>query len=99
VPKDAIQLLGGATTKEEFEFIAREAQRLGWKRIGVVTSAWHMQRAMRLANAAGVKVEPLPSDFLGIVPTWDRAAIVPNAQALHESSLALKEYLARLVGR
>jgi uncharacterized SAM-binding protein YcdF (DUF218 family) len=99
VPQDAIKLLGGATTKDEFALIAREASKSGWKKVGVVTSAWHMQRAMRLAQASGVDVEPLPADFLGIVPTWDRFSIVPKAQSLNESSLAIKEYLAGLVGR
>jgi uncharacterized SAM-binding protein YcdF (DUF218 family) len=99
VPGEAIRLLGGATTKEEFELIAKEAQRHAWRRIGVVTSAWHMRRAMRLAEAAGVRVEPLPADFVGVVPTWDRFSIVPKAQSLHETSLALKEFLARFAGR
>jgi uncharacterized SAM-binding protein YcdF (DUF218 family) len=99
VPRDAILVLGGQTTKEEFDVIAREARRRGWTKIGVVTSAWHMGRAMRLAEAAGVEIEPVPADFVGIVPSWDRFSIVPNGQSLHETSRALREYLARLVGR
>lgn len=99
VPGDAILMLGGATTKEEFELIAREAKKQGWRKIGVVTSAWHMRRVMRLAKAAGVEVEPLPADFIGVVPSWDRSSIVPRGQALQETSRALKEYLARMVGR
>jgi uncharacterized SAM-binding protein YcdF (DUF218 family) len=92
-------MLGGANTKEEFELIAREAKRRGWSKIGVVTSAWHMGRALRLARTAGVEVTPLPADFVGDVPGWDRLAIVPSGQALSETSRALREYLARLVGR
>jgi uncharacterized SAM-binding protein YcdF (DUF218 family) len=99
VPKEAIVVLNGSTTKDEFQVIAQEAKKRGWERIGVVTSAWHMRRALRLADAAGLAVEPLPADFIGATPQWDRIQIVPSGQALFESSRALKEYLARAVGR
>lgn len=99
IPRDAILVLPGATTRSEFEALAEVAEDRGWDRIGVVTSAWHMDRALRLAEAAGLRVEPLPANFLGVVPPWRLTSIIPTDQAVFETSRALKEHLARLVGR
>lgn len=67
--------------------------------IGIITSAWHLQRALRLASANGIQADPLPSDFrsgsISPWPTW----VIPGAQELASTSMAIKEYVAGLVGR
>ena len=68
-------------------------------RVGVVTSAWHMTRALRLAESNGLELIPIPADFLSESfvpsPNW----VVPNGYHLTISGMVIKEYLARIVGR
>lgn len=60
----------------------------------LVTSAVHMPRALALFQSQGVNVTPAPTDFDAIPPRniWQRW--LPDAEALQESTKALKEYLA-----
>jgi len=66
----------------------------GIRRIALVTQAFHMPRARRLFEAAGLEVVPAPTDFRGIA---GRAPMffdwVPQARALHISYYALHEWL------
>lgn len=75
------------------------SEALQGQRIGLVTSAWHMSRALRLAEANGLEVIPVPADFLSepLVPSpnW----VIPGSYSLNVTGLVAKEYLARLVGR
>lgn len=66
----------------------------GIRRVILVTQAFHMPRAQRLFNQAGLEVVPAPTDFRGrrgqpIGPLeW-----LPDAAALHRSYHALHEWL------
>ena len=98
VPPERIETVDGRTTIEEMA----ELQKLlaNDTNIGLVTSASHMRRALRLARNAGIEFTPLPADFaarpaLRLVPL----DMVPSGMALDMSARATKEYLARLVGR
>ena len=73
-------------------------------RILLVTSAFHMRRAQRLFERQGLKVLPFPVDFqargLWAGPLWrDPTQWLPSAQALDDSSRALRELIGRLVYR
>jgi len=63
-------------------------------RVGILTSAWHLPRAMRLAEARGIEATAIPSDFRSafIVPSVNM--LVPTANGLEISTIAVKEYLA-----
>ena len=103
VPDEAITLGVGGNTSEEIAAIktAVDAGELT-EPVGVVTSAWHMSRVVRLAKAAEITVVPLPGDFRsgGNAPAGAAVlAIVPTAGALELSTLAVREYLASLMGR
>lgn len=106
VPAEAITKLPGENTRAEMGELKRLAAERGWTRIGLVTSAWHMGRAERLAGVSGVRVTPLPADFqsrpdLKIDP-WLRArtfSVIPSPGAIGATHMAVKENLARLVGR
>jgi uncharacterized SAM-binding protein YcdF (DUF218 family) len=98
VPGDRIDRLGGRRTAEEMQQLARHVPR--GQRVGLITSAWHMGRALRLARENGMEVQPLPADFRsapGAGPILVDA--VPDAEALWYFSTACREYLARLVGK
>ena len=53
VPRDRVRLLSGTTTKEEIASLADAVKAGRWRRVGLVSSAWHLPRAVRLAEAAG----------------------------------------------
>ncbi len=81
-------------TEEEARMIAAA----GFSRVRLVTSAWHMPRARRLFERAGIEVRVAPTDYemhymaelpLGI------SDFFPRADALARNSAAAKEWVAR----
>jgi uncharacterized SAM-binding protein YcdF (DUF218 family) len=74
---------------------AREVKRvLGERklaRVALVTSAWHMPRAVLAFRRAGVDCIPAPSGSLG--GRVGASSLVPIFEALGNSFLALREYL------
>ena len=50
-------------TRDEARHVAGLVRERGFTNVGLVTSAWHMPRAMRTFAAAGVAATPLPCDF------------------------------------
>lgn len=61
----------------------------------LVTHAWHMRRAARIFEQAGLRVIPAPTHFLSLENTRVPALLnwLPQAHALERSSLALHELL------
>lgn len=102
VPADVIEVIGGRNTAEEMQSIK---QRIGTQPVGIITSAWHLDRAMRLADQQGLQAVPLPSDFnSGSRQTprpWASVlrSCIPHASALVSNGRVVKEHLAQLVGR
>lgn len=102
VPEAAIQKVGGINTSEEMTNLA---ERFDMKqRIGLITSAWHLPRAMRLAKANGLKFHPLPGGFRSreeqpMTVSGMMMCIIPTSSALENSTWCLRELLAGLVGR
>lgn len=69
-----------------------------WRKIYIVTSAFHMPRSMAEFNAAkgtvDVVLQPYPCDYqTGRSYKINLFSFVPQQQALSDSSLALHEYL------
>jgi uncharacterized SAM-binding protein YcdF (DUF218 family) len=69
----------------------------GAKRVLLVTSAWHLRRAMALFERAGIEVVPMGADYRAFRSCHGLRCWVPSAQALELSGLAVKEYLGYLV--
>lgn len=100
IPASAILQMQGENTSQEMANLKtwmEENEVSG--RVGLLTSAWHLPRAMRLAKSQGLNVHPVPSNFLSIPMTPKPSMIVPEGDKLHETSMLVKEYLARLAGR
>lgn len=100
IPEDAIQAIGGPNTAAEMRELK---QLLGAKtngRIGILTSAYHLPRAMRLAKTSDLDLIPIAADhcYDPFSPIRFRS-FLPNENALHETHIALKEHLAAWVGR
>ena len=74
----------------------RETRALvGTARVALVTSAYHMPRALRLARKADLNAAAFPTDWQ-VLPTtgpfWE--SLLPSVDAIGASGQAIKEYLA-----
>lgn len=73
-----------ADTHDEAVKVAALAKQNGWKRIALVTSAYHMRRTNAVFTKAGASVIPVPCDYVSI-PMRGRPVEwfnVPNANHL-----------------
>lgn len=100
VPESAIvRMPEPKNTREEIAGIKELMKEKGWTRVGLVTSAWHMRRAMKLAKDQDVKLHPLPADFRTRTG-WDGIlSIVPDAHGFINVQRACWEYLGAATGR
>lgn len=63
----------------------------------LITSAFHLPRAVQQFKKAGIKVIPYPADYhTNITFRFSPRQLVPSAQALNDFSIALKEYIGLL---
>jgi len=105
VPREALWLESESrNTYENALYSARILRQKGIERILLVTSASHMPRSVKLFQAQGLEVIPLPTDFTvthhEAAPVDVRAVIlglIPSAENLALTSLMLKEYVGIFV--
>lgn len=102
IPASAVILLEGENTSQEMNSLKSwipEHINSPQPRIGLITSAWHLKRALRLAKSQGLEFEPIPSNFIsGPVnpsPHW----VIPSGDNLATTGRIFKEYLAAIVSR
>jgi len=91
-----------ANTEEEANAISQLVARKQWKRVLIVTSAYHMPRAMRLSADCLADLTPVPVAYETPDPetSWAYKRVeyfLPQAQALSVSERALREYMGMLV--
>lgn len=104
VPHSAIEISEGRNTSEEMQGLSKRFHD-PTERIGLLTSAWHLPRAMRLAQRNGLNPVPIPANFHstviaeGLTAGQIAEAMIPNSFALSVTCSSLKEYLGMLVGR
>ena len=101
VPADSIVMIEGANTSEEIANLSAYLNQLELspQRTGILTSAWHLPRAMRLAQRHQLDVTPLPADFRSEPFRLNPNLIVPGASELNSVRSTIKEHLGRLMGR
>lgn len=98
IPPDHILELDGRNTREEMQGARGLQDKHQWKRLGVISSAQHLPRALKLAEAQELKLEPLPANFDGGETPWTEMSLIPDAASLYTSHKAVKEYLGMFVG-
>ena len=103
VPGSALQKTDGINTAQELQAI-RKLFPDSSSRLGLVTSAWHMPRVMKLADRLNIELQPLPADFRTGAPRPKAPGEVvlcwiPSSQSLDTISIAFREYLGMIVGR
>lgn len=101
IPESDILIQGGTSTLEEFKQLKntlRGEERVG--RIGLLTSAWHLPRAIRQAERNNLAVVPVPTDFRTDFPPEPLLfRLIPSADALDGTHRALLEYVGMAMGR
>jgi uncharacterized SAM-binding protein YcdF (DUF218 family) len=86
------------TTLENAQLSARELRAAGVKRVLLVTHAFHVSRARAQFERAGLEVIPAPTGFQGL-RRFDWLHLVPSADALRLSHVALREWVALIRDR
>ena len=86
-------------TGEEIAAYRRLQERFGWKRMALVSSAWHLPRALRLAARAGLVVTPVGADWKGRRHPFQVRSLVPQPDGFLNVQRACWEHLGRWVGR
>ena len=100
VPAAAVLAVEGPrSTSEEIAVTAPLVRQRGWRRVGLVTSAWHLRRALGLCRRAGMDVVPLPADFLGDTRIHGFRALIPEEDGVVRVQLACWELLGAFAGR
>ena len=87
------------TTRENAVQTSRVAAEQGIADILLVTSPWHMPRAVAAFRAVGLRVTPAPSDYAQGPFHVRWAAFLPSAATLSRNTKAMRELLAQLVYR
>lgn len=100
VPREHVQQMNGDNTKAEMANIRKWLDANPHPgRVGILSSAWHLRRVMRLAERAGVIADPIPADYLTKNFAPSPSLLIPSATNLETTRKIMKEYLADLVGR
>ncbi len=98
-PAAIVTVTGTRNTSEEAQRAAQLIKARGWKRVGLVTSAWHLRRALRLFARAGADVVPLAADHRGAA-TWEGLfSVVPTGNGAYLQQKAMWEWIGAAVGR
>jgi uncharacterized SAM-binding protein YcdF (DUF218 family) len=89
-----IRLIDDAHDTEEEAARLREV--LGDAPFALITSAWHLPRAMALCTAQGLHALPCPTDFLYSTPShWHLSDLTWDVPSLERSTAAVHEYVGR----
>jgi uncharacterized SAM-binding protein YcdF (DUF218 family) len=101
VPSEKIVLVEGVNTSQEMVNLKRYLDSVQPKpaRIGLITSGYHLSRAMRLAQKNGLALIPIAADLKGDRYRTGMNLIIPSDGGLRATKIAIKEYLAGFVGR
>lgn len=87
-------------TTQNAEFTKALIDKHGFTQPILVTSAFHMERAVRQFAKAGQGVLPFPTDYQANKESFLTIyQLLPAATSLMDSQLAIKEYLGLLVSR
>jgi len=80
-------------TNENALFVRAICQRRNWNKIVLVTSAFHMKRALMLFDRFFNEIVPYPTDYKTLRRGYGYWSFLPDASNLADIALAVKEYL------
>ena len=82
-------------TDQEAKAVAKLLNKASPKII-LVTSAFHMPRAQKVFEAAGINIEPFAVDFLSGAEKSTIVNFIPSAKAFNQTSFFIRELIGRL---
>lgn len=98
VPREALVLEAESrNTQGNAAFSRALLAPLGVDRVLLVTSAWHLRRAVALFEREGFEVIPVGADYRSLQTCRGLECLVPSVDALEASGLVLKERLGFLL--
>ncbi len=99
IPAEHIDTIAGINTSEEMNNLKENWARIGGERVGLLTSATHLARAMRLARSRGLDLIPVAADHDYANAPWSYLDFIPSAGPLNQLANCQHEYLAWFMGR
>ncbi len=90
---------GPTITKAEIMAYEKIIKENNWTDVGLVTSAWHMPRALKLCKKYNINPVPLGADRRGRFHKFSLYYLIPQQAGFRDVQLGLWEYLGMLVGR
>ena len=93
IDSSAIIIEGRArNTFDNGQFVKEILENQGFTTALLVTSGWHMPRAVAVFERAGIDVVPAPTDLRVLSTKFRFSRLFPSLEALRFSSIAIKEY-------
>jgi uncharacterized SAM-binding protein YcdF (DUF218 family) len=86
-------------TRENAVYVAKIAREHGWSAIVVVTSAFHVPRALDCFRAVSLRVDALPVDYKSYDVRRFSSSWLPRAAFLGDSTRAIREIAGRAIYR
>ncbi|MDH5654485.1 MAG: YdcF family protein [Spirochaetia bacterium] len=80
-------------TAENAIFTAEIAKKNNWKKIILVTSAFHMKRSVLCFQKQNLEVIPFPVDYSSVKGYYGPEFFLPSLDALDLSTTGIKEYI------
>ena len=100
IPQTAISTLPGKNTYEEIQNLKELRSEFVGQRVGLLTSASHLPRAMRLARRAGMDdLVPIAAHHTVTDQSYSISYFLPSAQNLEMMAVVQREWMGRLIGR
>lgn len=99
VPASVISELPGQNTSSEMAALKEHPEYWQDKRCGILTSAIHLPRAMKLAERAGVRALPIAADYRAPSGPWTVNHFLPEAEGLVRLQMIFKEWIAMRISR
>lgn len=87
-PADLLLESNSRNTWQNAQFVQPMVQAIGPARVWLVTSAFHLRRAVLYFARAGIPVVPVRADYQDVAPSW-----LPSASQFVLTDLAVHEYL------
>jgi uncharacterized SAM-binding protein YcdF (DUF218 family) len=99
-PEKIIRLASGPeNTAQELAAYKDLIAARGWRRVGLVSSAWHLPRALRLCARIGLVMVPIPADHRNSMPPPSCYWLVPQQEGFFKVHHACWELLGCWLGR
>mgnify|MGYP000492167712 CR=1 FL=1 len=96
VPKKDILITENVENTDQEAKAIKKILLLDNPKVILVTSAFHMPRAQKVFEAAGLSVSPYAVDFLSGVEKVKIMDFIPNADAFKDTSFFIREIIGRL---